>query len=108
MKTEPLTALLHSFSQAGRLLERPPERSFSPSPHALSLPALGRISYFATVDCMREAGNTKHSIAFVAQLIKESTYNAGDLGSIPGLGRSSGEGKGYRLRILAWRITWTV
>ena len=26
---------------------------------------------------------------------KESTYNAGDLGLIPGLGRSSGEGKGY-------------
>ena len=29
---------------------------------------------------------------------KESTYNAGDLGSIPGLGRSSGEGKGYPLQ----------
>ena len=26
---------------------------------------------------------------------KESTCNAGDLGSIPGLGRVSGEGKGY-------------
>ena len=26
---------------------------------------------------------------------KESICNAGDLGSIPGLGRSSGEGKGY-------------
>ena len=26
---------------------------------------------------------------------KESTCNAGDLGSIPGLGRSPGEGKGY-------------
>ena len=26
---------------------------------------------------------------------KESTRNAGDLGSIPGLGRSPGEGKGY-------------
>ena len=25
---------------------------------------------------------------------KESTYNAADLGSIPGLGRSPGEGKG--------------
>ena len=29
---------------------------------------------------------------------KESTYNAGDLGSIPGLGRSPGEGKGYLLQ----------
>jgi len=27
---------------------------------------------------------------------KESTCNAGDLGSIPGLGRSLGEGKGYQ------------
>ena len=26
---------------------------------------------------------------------KESVHNAGDLGSIPGLGRSPGEGKGY-------------
>ena len=29
---------------------------------------------------------------------KESTYNEGDLGSIPGLGRSPGEGKGYPLQ----------
>ena len=29
---------------------------------------------------------------------KESTYNAGDPGSIPGLGRSSGEGIGYPLQ----------
>ena len=26
---------------------------------------------------------------------KESACNAGDLGSVPGLGRSTGEGKGY-------------
>ena len=31
----------------------------------------------------------------VAQLVKISACNAGDLGSIPGLGRSPGEGKGY-------------
>ena len=29
---------------------------------------------------------------------KESTCNAGDLGVIPGLGRSPGEGKGYPLQ----------
>ena len=29
---------------------------------------------------------------------KESTWNARDLGSIPGLGRSPGEGKGYPLQ----------
>ena len=37
---------------------------------------------------------------------KESTCNAGDIGSIPGLGRSREEGKGSS--ILAWRIPWTV
>ena len=35
---------------------------------------------------------------------KESACNAGDLGSIPGLGRSPGEGNGNPLSILAWRI----
>ena len=29
---------------------------------------------------------------------KESTCNVGDLGSVPGLGRSPGEGKGYPLQ----------
>ena len=29
---------------------------------------------------------------------KQSVCNAGDLGSIPGLGRSPGEGKGYPLQ----------
>ena len=33
----------------------------------------------------------------MAQLIKESACNAGDLVSTPGLGRSPGEGKGYPL-----------
>ena len=31
-------------------------------------------------------------------MVKESACNAGDLGSIPGLGRSSREGKGYPLQ----------
>ena len=45
---------------------------------------------------------------------KESTYNAGDPGSVPGLGRSPGEGNGYPLQFSclensmnrgAWRAT---
>ena len=36
---------------------------------------------------------------------KASTYNAGDLGLIPGSGRSPGEGNGNRIH--AWRIPWT-
>ena len=36
---------------------------------------------------------------------KESTHNAGDLGSIPGLGRSPGEGKGYPLQYSGLEIS---
>ena len=39
---------------------------------------------------------------------KESACNAGDLGSIPGLERSPGEGKATHSSILAWRTPWTV
>ena len=34
----------------------------------------------------------------LAQLVKKSACNAGDLGSIPGLGRSPGEGNSYSLQ----------
>ena len=39
---------------------------------------------------------------------KKSTYNAGDPGSIPGLGRSLEKGEATHSSILAWRILWTV
>ena len=39
---------------------------------------------------------------------KEFARNAEDLGSIPGLGRSPGEGKATHSSILAWRIPWSV
>ena len=39
---------------------------------------------------------------------KESACDVGDLGSIPGLGRSPGEGKAIHSSIQAWRIPWTV
>ena len=38
---------------------------------------------------------------------KASACNVGDLGSIPGLGRSPEEGNGNPLLVLAWRIPWT-
>ena len=38
---------------------------------------------------------------------KESAFNAGDVGLIPGLGRSPGEGNATHSSILAWRIPWT-
>ena len=39
---------------------------------------------------------------------KESTHNAGDLGSIPGVGRTPGEGKGYALQYSGLKSPWTV
>ena len=35
---------------------------------------------------------------------KESSCNVGDLGSVPGLGRSQGGGRATHSSILAWRI----
>ena len=50
--------------------------------------------------------------ALKAQLLvssgKESACNVGDLGLIPRLGRSPGEGKATHSNILAWKIPWTV
>ena len=37
-------------------------------------------------------------ISLVAQMVKASAYNVGDLGSIPGSGRLPGEGNGYSLQ----------
>ena len=37
---------------------------------------------------------------------KESGCDAGDLGSIPMLGRFLGEGNGYPLQHSCWRIPW--
>ena len=36
--------------------------------------------------------------SLVAQMVKASVYNAGDPGSIPGSGRSAGEGNGNPLQ----------
>ena len=38
---------------------------------------------------------------------KASAYSVGDPGSIPGSGRSPGEGNGNPLSTLAWKIPWT-
>ena len=49
----------------------------------------------------RKQQNSIRQLSFILKkliLKKESACNAGDLGSIPGLGRSSGEGKHYPLQ----------
>ena len=40
-------------------------------------------------------------------MVKNSPANAGDMGLIPGSGRSPGEGNGDPFSILAWEISWT-
>ena len=37
---------------------------------------------------------------------KESACNAGDLGMIPGLGRSMEDGMAIHSSVLAWKISW--
>jgi len=47
-------------------------------------------------------------LGFPGSLVgKESTCNAGDPGSVPVLGRSSGEGNSNPLHFLAWEIPLT-
>ena len=49
-------------------------------------------------DCQcRRCKRYRECASLVAQLVKEFTCNAGDPGSIPGLGSSPGEGTGYQL-----------
>ena len=55
----------------------------------------------STIHCLGAASNPGSSDG------KASAYNPGDLGSIPGLGRSPEEGNGTHSSILAWKIPWT-
>ena len=48
--------------------------------------------------CLTSDGVTKFVIQFVEDSGKESSCNAGDPSSIPGSGRSTGEGIGYLLQ----------
>ena len=55
------------------------------------------------------SGTQNDGASLVAQ-VRNSPANAGDSGdtsSIPGLGRSPGEGNGDPLSILAWEVPWT-
>ena len=47
--------------------------------------------------CLPSASMEMHP-SLIAQLLKEFTCNTGDLGLIPGLGRSPGEGNGNPLQ----------
>ena len=50
----------------------------------------------------------KKKVAFLGiSVVKNQSVNAGDMGLVPGLGRSSGEVNSNPLQILAWRTSWT-
>ena len=51
--------------------------------------------------------NLAYKLLATGSEIKASARNMGDPGSIPGSGRSPGEGNGNPLRTLAWKIPWT-
>ena len=62
--------------------------------------------------CQRQINiQCKHSVANAilpgGSGSKESAYNVGDLGSVPGTERSRGEGNGTHSSILVWRIPST-
>ena len=67
---------------------------------------------WASRDCSELSfWSTELSSTFVAILrsseVKASACNVGELGSIPGLGRSPGEEMETHSSILAWKVTWT-
>ena len=45
--------------------------------------------------------------SLVSQMVKASAYNAGDLSSIPGWGRSLDKEMTTHSSTLAWKIPWT-
>ena len=50
---------------------------------------------------------TKKRVSLGSSGSKEPACDAGDPGSIPGSGRSPGEGSGSHSSFLAWKIPWT-
>ena len=97
--------------QAGSLPAEPPGKPRNTRVCSLSL--LRRIfptqeSNPGLLHCRRILYQLSHSLGYACGSAgKESTCNAGDLGSIPGLRRSPGEGMATHSSMLAWRIAWT-
>ena len=57
---------------------------------------------------LEKSSNLTMSVGFPdGSEVKNPAANAGDLGSIPGMGRSPGEGNGNSLQYSCWKIPWT-
>ena len=62
----------------------------------------------AAVTKYHELGDLNNRRGFPgSSVVKNPPADAGDVGLIPELGRSSGEGNGNPSSILAWEIPWT-
>ena len=86
-----------------------PQLSYSVAQLVKNPPAMREtpIQHLGQEEWLKKAYTTHSSILGLpcGSAGEESAHNAEDLGSIPGLGRSPGEGKGYpHSSILAWRI----
>ena len=67
------------------------------------------LEFFCNKDLLGETHiRSLQLISSMSSVGKESTCNAGDPGSIPGLGRSAGEGISYPLQYLGlpWWLSW--
>ena len=86
------------------------------SPHLSFLFSFTHDSYlnsnlYSIADLRGERGFPQRELSsnriLYSSVRKTSTCSAGDLGSIPGLGSSPGEGNGNPLQYACWRIPWT-
>ena len=59
-----------------------------------------RLNFLQVTASVCSIQNTIFTCFLCGSAGKESTYNAGDLGSIPGLGRCPGEGEVYPLQYI--------
>ena len=68
------------------------------------------VDYITLGKCMTlfalQKTSNYYSNTFWTSLVAASAYNAGDLGSVPGLGRSPGEGSGNPLQYSCLEIPW--
>ena len=71
---------------------------YSSSPQLVAATILSVSMDLPISDPLKLCTKQVHWITMCGSAGKESTCDAGDLGSIPGLGRSPGEGKGYPLQ----------
>ena len=79
---------------------RPPQKKISMSRELPALPGIWENECLIFQGIWVRPDSIHHHMEEQRASVKESVFNAGDLGLIPGLGRSPGKGKGYPLQCL--------